>query len=526
MPPKIRALPNPGKGAPLRSIDLRDFRGGISIPPSGDSLDILGNTVRDALNVDFDRGGGVVRRPAAIYTGLATGANLNYIGWSASLGKLYTFSPFPSHTLSHASPGGSWTGVATGVSRHPGNFNGVADAQAAAEFNDAVWFTTTSTSYVPFKWSGGSTLTSLSATNPTFQDSFSSPSGFYMPYAKSLCQHRGYMFAGATYTAAGAQEGSGTRIRWSHPNDPGSWRTNDYIDVPGRLACGLVSFDDHLLITTSSGAWRLSGYSAETFVLSQLIPNKSMFLIANGEGVAVYSSGSAGSAELWLYDGQKFTDISVDIRGLTASLYPSASFSLRGAVGGLRDPYVWLPFSNGANKGYLAKYNLVSGAWSFHRYGTADFISVATPGQTQRIHGVTVSNVGSNLLSLHHMEDFSAVADNWDTNTLNINSYFTTPWIHGGQPIQKKSWKRPELIYRASGAASFNLTTYVDYVDTAVKSMTATQAGSGSNYEVDRLQSVGPGRAISIKVTGPTATNVTWSIESLTLKYRPKPLRN
>ena len=63
-------------------------------------------------------------------------------------------------------------------------------------------------------------------------------------------------------------------------------------------------------------------------------------------------------------------------------------------------------------------------------------------------------------------------------------------------------------------------------MDTADKTLTASNAGSGANFEVDKLAALGPSRAVSVKVAGPTATNVTWDIEDLILKFRPKPLRN
>ncbi len=531
MPPRIRQLPNPGKAPALRQLNLRDFTSGLLVPATGDKADIRPNAVRQALNVDFDVSGGISRRPAMTSYASKSSHQMssgNYGGIKYAAGWGYMLSAHNTDIIYKTPTATSWTTATTDTVYG-------SQLERGAQFGSYFYIPHRVVSQVvsaPIRLSSAIASTVMSMTNPTFQDSFASPSGTYIPNAYQYVAHGGYLWAIRTYDAAGAAEAP-LRIRWSHPADGGSWRTNDYIDITdGSLSATAVSFGSHLLIATTKGLWAIYGSSPENFSLIQLVRNKSLTLIAEGGGKAVFAERKHdetvdGVARIMLYDGQSLTDISHQIRGLE---YPKIT-PLAGAIGGLREQFIWMPVSyttGGVTSYFVLKYSFETGSWTQYQYGDGSVrpFFIATENSTvYKIH-CAMDNTGTTTSWWHHAEDFDAVADTLRNTTTNIAGSFTLPWIDEGQPAVKKTWKRPEILYRASGSSTFTVTSYVDYVDTADKTMTTSNAGSGSDYEVDKLTSLGPARAVSLKVAGPTSQNVTWSIDNITLKYRPKPLRN
>jgi hypothetical protein len=286
------------------------------------------------------------------------------------------------------------------------------------------------------------------------------------------------------------------------------------------------SIGQQLVLIGDNGVWVLNGYSPETFTLRRIHTAQGLIsAVTQGRGNCVSPDGRtafwADQEGIWSYNGEskKLLSANITLPVKAATGFHNSDlccFTYHGR------PHLAVRVNDGTSNGLYYVLHLDTGGWTTWTWGKS-----GTNGPRMFAWPAIESSViiwDNTFVSTY---DINALYDNIDGGSnVNIAASFTTAYVDGGEPAIKKSWKRPELQYRASGAASFTLQTYKDYTDTVDKTLTASNAGSVLNFEVDKMAALGPSRAVSVKVTGPTATNVTWDIEDLILKFRPKPLRN
>lgn len=150
------------------------------------------------------------------------------------------------------------------------------------------------------KWTGSAVTTLGTA----FNDDFTNPLNANMPKAKCIASWGGYLWVANTVESGTAFK---SRIRFSHPNNPMDFRTNDYIDVDighdGDEITALVPFHDRLLIFKAGSVHVIYGYdftsfseqlvSAEAGAISQeavAATDMSVYFFSNPDGVYEYSA--------------------------------------------------------------------------------------------------------------------------------------------------------------------------------------------------------------------------------------------
>lgn len=539
---KVRPLPSPGKARPLQIVNLRDFRGGLA-SRNGDSLDVRTNELRYCQNIIIQNTGGISSRGGFVKTTTITNGVANFDNQTAWIGETpdgklavayYSSATSASYYAALTSSGSYSQTTYAGSTRYRG-----VGANARVAFMRG---STTASSISTFIVgdSGGDAVykdgTAMSKTNPTFQDSFASPSGSYFPVCQWICTHLNYMFAGATYVAAGTVE-SATRVRWSHPGDPGSWRTNDWIDMPdGTTILGMCSIGDQLVVFTDGAVFAIRGYSAETFSL-QKIAERGLDTLSSWNNYCRTNDGKCfwlNADGVYLYDGQQVSRISDPVNELFDS---TARKNIMAPMVFVHAPRPMLVIPMQKANGASASPSSSQYMWVWHA-DTNSWVRWNVPANWTSTGRAFYTEWGGDTNSSSRLfcadgtallrYDPTAAADNvTGSSAANINANFTTAWVDADQPAIKKSWKRPELVYRGTVAGDFTITSYNDYkASTAVKTITSSNAGNATDYEVDKLTALGPARAVSIKVQAPTATNTYWALEDIALKYRPKSLRN
>lgn len=525
-------LPNPGKAKPLKSIDLVDFTGGVNARK--DAFGLAPNEVRDAVNVDFQPDGGFKLRNVArfnIVDSVNAGQNQGF--YSQTYNRILTAASNSGNDILSASPTAtSWDTVTNG----PANSNGGVIRYRSAELNATTYFVNGAGLSAGRKWTGGSSMTLMSTPGTgAWQDDFASPSGAHLPGGRFFASHNHMLWVGyPTENHSGAITYP-YRVRWSHPGDGGSWRRYDYIDITdGGALMGLQPLNDVMLVLTQRGIYAISGYDADTFAVSKI----SELGVLNELGVCSSEIG------VFFVDRQgriMLIDRNFQIRHISERIdrfweqdedtfllgQLTESWDLQ--FGGYHRKRLWVslrgnmptPLGTTVN---VATWDPELDCWSFYyieNLGSKILLST-------RFGMFAVGGADLMQLDVPHLGLSSVHADEApDGSDVHIDAHVTTRWVGQEDPTRKKTWKRPEVIYKADDECTFTVTSYRDYdYSSPVKTMTMSNVGTDVDYEVDRLQSLGPARAQSLKIAGPTDVDTDWTVDAVTLKYRSKPLRN
>jgi hypothetical protein len=371
--------------------------------------------------------------------------------------------------------------------------------------------------------------------------------------------HVGHLWAGYT-----REDGTDhpNRVRFSHPNDGGSWAEDDWIDInpgDGDAIIQMIAFRDHLVVFKANSIWAVFGYSRETFQVVE---------ISNNLGLAAHRAVVQSPLGLWFFDG-----------GLGLHLYNgsgSPQWGFEKVWPAMRDAdidldrldetaigwvegrvWVSLRIPAGADRDFITfVFDPTLGAWM--DYEICELSNFVTYTSTDGVERYLAAIVTTDYII--QLEENTSAEDNLDggagggpnsNNLWNIDSHYVTPWLSGGNPFQPKRWKRPEFIVRGGSASNITVVAYADYDDTAEQTSftlatTAQAAGGiwgtgvwgtmlwggspGTFNEIIRGGAISGGkRALSMKFIGPMdGDNVTisWGVEAFTLKYRPKRIRS
>lgn len=515
---QLQPLPNPGKSKPLQALDLIDFTGGVNL--TDDMAEVLPNQVRDCRNVDFDPDGGFSLRRGIDTTIAATGSGSSGFYFQKANRIVHDIG---SGTSVYASNGGSWTTLTTSIS------NGTALSRYnAAELGDYCYWGNGTSTGVTYRWDGAAaSATALTASAAAaWQESYSTPSGTHFPRSNYKSAHNNMMWCAETNEDATSRP---YRVRWSHPGDAGSWRSNDYIDITdGGFILGIASFREVLLVFKTKSVWAITGFDAGTFTVVKISDtgvgpyNSNAKGWCVGDDAAYFSNPGVG---IWRIDSSfALTKISRNIEVIFNSL-SLTSVDMQFGGGVRRRLFVGFSPSQVINGTTcrMAVWDPELDAWSLWdfpiQYQVSQFTLLSTDSG---LYGSMKAVGNGELISF---ETNTVTDDLTGSANVHIDGWVTTGWFAPGSIAQKKTWKRPELLYRATSASSFTLTSYVDWNGTADKTMTFSQSGSGSNYDIDRGTTMGQARAVSVTIAGPTATDTAWSVDGVVLKYRGKPLR-
>ncbi len=271
---------------PIQLYPLTDFSGGVNY--RADALELADCETPSVMNIDLGRNGGISRRDSI------TAFNAQAADF------------VPKNIWTYANGAGTYqvliqNGTAFAYCNYNNpTFTGVyvdgltcAGKMRAATMKD-LCFVQRNAERVAIKWNG-TTGTTLGV---AFNDNIAAPTGLNMPKAKCIAAWGGYMWVANTVEGANTYK---SRIRWSHANQPGDWRNNDYIDIDighdGDEITAIQPFHDRLLVFKNNSTHVIYGYDFTTFsaqVVSTQVGAISQEAVAASEGTVYFFSSPDG----------------------------------------------------------------------------------------------------------------------------------------------------------------------------------------------------------------------------------------
>lgn len=530
---RVQPLPNPGTTSQPKLLNVIDFNGGLNT--TANRFDLQPNETPDCSNVDIDRRGGIIRRAAATTSNDAntTITGVPYIYGQGTQGEALYFANRVFTSLSHTGSSvtfGSKAWAATGPT----------------VFSFGLFLGTPAVSYITNSSYKDSTLATWTGVG-RFQDSFSSPSGTHLPDARAATSHLGYAFVGYT-----AEYQSGTvgvnatatinynRLRWSHPGDGGSWRTDDYIDVGYKFdpIVAVISCGDHLLILKNASTWALHGYDADTFNLVNIsnvlgcagssaatrAPTGGVYFFDTRKGLCVYEGGAVRllSEKISSYF-PAYTPPTVTGYDSTLSYGEYDTVTVGYST---ETDRVWVSLPDSTSRAtdpptnaFSLVYDPTTGAWTKNNIKARCYFV-----WRGKLHGVWLDKT-------FYVEDKTATRDTYLGTTDHIDGYWVSPWFNAGQPVTDKRFTKPEFVLTGNQTGTFTVSVYKNYDPTTVEktitiSATNPLAVSTDYDQVFRTQVIGNAKAVALKFAGPTSEHVLWRLDGYTMKYKLKAVRS
>jgi hypothetical protein len=534
----------PNRRQPLR---LNDFTGGINL--RSDQFNLASNELADALNVEVDPRGGILSREGWRRW---NGADVTADAWNPQ--NLFLFqrtfgSPnvmLVNNNKINVSTGGTFTEleiaatpVAVSADWHGATF---------ANWGDTVYIGCgASDSTAAHKWSGTGdavALTPISA-GTEWNDDYTTPVQGVFPAAELVTTHLNYMFAANTREAGSNVR---NRIRWSHPDQPEDWATDDYIDILNAGAIAAISsFHDHLLIFAELGIWALYGIDSDSWQLqlvTRAVSTQSPNWLAESDSGVYFFSWPHG---VHYYDGTAITEVSASLR--PAFDGPDfASTALESIHLGWMNRQLWFgaPYdvtttATDAACVFVLDPTLGSGG-SWTRHVGADGAGLG-PFVEDRV-SATPKFYGCSRTTPDVMRVAQFGTDVWTDNHGGVDagfeSLFTSNWINDGIDDHKKSWKPPTVIVREFDQAyTLRYEVMHEYDESNVQRQgqrlidagsDAIQYDSGATYDsgekygvrakgshAERFGTLGSTEAIQLRLMGEAGKP--WGINSITNKF-------
>lgn len=563
-----------GRPRPVQLENVTDFTGGLNLVD--DVFKIAPNQSPELLNVDFSREGGFqVRRGTTTMV-------VDYKTIAGADALALTYSP-ESSTKWIAATGNEWLVL---HEPHPSNdyfwalreSGTMVKAMAApataftgparfAQMDNYLFITRgASTNSYRLANTSGNTIAEQSMSDPAvsgYSESYASPSTTRMPLAKTVKQHLDYLWVGNVNENGTARP---HRIRWSHPGQPGAWRSKDYIDVAlgsdSKGITALAPFRDMLLIFKDESVHALYGYDASTFQLT---------LVSNVVGTISQESVAETPDGVFFWDrrgGLNFFD-GQTLKYAFDPLYPAVEDQnidttadkvyvdwVRGRIWCTLD---WNENPEGVSQN-LVRRNLVfnptvgeQGSWTMYDVDC---------GPITEVWDGTYITWGDGSLKLMEVDVANRYTDDlgeviypssttWPSTSLYtsavfpIDAYLKTAWFDQAQPAVRKRWRRPDIVLTGHTDAELFIEVFHDYDTSEVKrGFYVQQQGQSSNalvwgegtwgdnywaktgrYSViDRGSNLGLSRAVQLKFNGPSDA-VDWAVNGFILKYKPKRVR-
>jgi hypothetical protein len=538
--------------ANLKLQRLDDFTGGLNL--RADQFHLDDNESPDLLNVDIDPRGGIKTRPGVVrlndaaISGLPGGtlSALQLYAWHAATPQLLIscpdrvlVGPAFTDTLSVSSP-------ATNV---PHSF------AAWSSATDVVYITTIG---AVRRWNGSATTT-MTSSGPTWQESFAAPGTAFFPQAQHVTTHLGQMWCASTVEESVAYP---NRVRWSHPNQPESWRSLDFVDIKdgGTGISAVVSWGDVLLVFKQRSVWAIYGVDGDTMQVVRLTDWE------GAVGPAAVASSEAGVFFLSWPDGVFFWNGQGQPKNVSESLLPlfqggevNATVKHRFNLAFL-NRRLWMSLPLGVetvqSRTWVLDPSIGSeGAWVAYEladgkgFGPGTMFSNAS-GEAQAL-AAHPSN--PHILIVDRRPASVALDDISTGGEIGFESFYLTKWHDGGVISAKKMWRRPDLIVDAPDSELIlMIDVYHNWVEQTVRrsmEVTVPLAGDTLIWNVEGVEpdgipgwgeanwgaapagslfqrgtNLGSARAVQLRFRAPLGTD--WAIKSVTLKYIPRRVRS
>lgn len=460
----------------LQEVEVSDFTGGLNTDRT--QFNLAPNESPDMLNIEVDGRRGFRTRKGWGRWNDDDILDASAVPWA------------PRNTFAqHLASGSSLVYVANDGDLYSAGSNGVFSDQSVvvaasphladfASWGDTCYIACGNTR-IPYKRIGTGTATALVDASLGFNDDYTTPVRGDGVAADLFETHGGYLFA-ASIREGGSNSGgalsAGTlhrnRLRWSHPNEPEDWATNDYIDISagGGTITALVSFQDHLLIFKTDSVWGLYGYNSESWQLIQV--SRSVGVLSpeattrSESAVFFYSSGLERGG-VYAYGGSAPVKISENISQVIDEITAPEDSWVSWSGGRL---WCCLPWNStdtyvaGVTTAMVFDPAVGQGVWVAHAPALGYLHSVV---QGSDLGGdPPLGVIGADHACLVQLDSRDAATDaiDADLSVEAFDAYYVTPWFNAGTQELRKSWRRPRVIVtQESEAVDIVMNTYWDY---------------------------------------------------------------
>lgn len=458
--------------AGINIFQQQDFTGGLNL--RSDQFQLADNESPKMLNVEIDPRGGVFSRGGMhrINTTPVIAAG----SWvPEKLTPFYGTTPhvmLTTQTKVYKSTGSNFTVLQWDNAGTPTDVTANSSHGAClAAWGDTLYIATgTAGSAGGYRWQTGNTYATpltASGTNPQAWQAYGDAPSGKIPQAEHLVVHANKMFAANTNEGGVAYP---NRVRWSHEFIPDNWLQNDYIDINagGNGIQGMVVANGQLIIFKPNATFLLYGYDSTNFQIIELSGSLGCqshhAMCATDTGVYFYALGRG----LFFSDGNSIVDVFKNVRPIIDLGYVSSS-SIEGVslswVGGR----VWLslPYSttgtipsnptiNLVFDPTLAAYTMFQTADGYGVVAGCDFRTTSSADYRLMIHPT--------LPRVLDVDKYNVATDNVAGTEAGFTSYYRTKWFDAGTYMQKKMFRRPEIVMKeAEIAQDVNVKVYHDF---------------------------------------------------------------
>ena len=518
---------------------LEAFTGGLNL--RSDQFNLAENESPDLLNVVVDPRGGIRQRDGV--------DRLNTTALSSDIKGIWGFFTDSGTSQIMVNHG---TAVAYATT---GNFTDLTGITARTAGSRVYGTTMNNVAYgvsgdkVSFRWDG-STAADLGLVLNGSAGNF--PQCQYVTFWNNFAWTANTVESGTSHPS---------RVRWSNSNDPEKWTAADYVDIDigerGDYITGLVPAGDRLLVFKSNSVHAIYGFDSDSFQVVNLTNDVGSIPLSSPVSTTFGAFFGYANNGVYAYDGERFI-------WLFAKLQPAID---DGRIRNLETNPPQLAWGNNKlyvsvdwlEDGVTARRTLIydptmgeGGAWVTTDIDAAPLYAYNPPNATSTVYGGCVANTGI----LVDVEDAqNRTSDRYVGSTeAHIVSYFVTRWVTGRDPIVKKRWGRPRVVLSAESTITLPILIYKDFdkseqsnafelsvtgkvsqsrwdtakwddADAASAYVAEWDAISSSlTANVQNLPTLGTGRSISMKVSGPS-TNNHWEVNALAFTYTPRRLR-
>ena len=531
---------------------LESFSGGLNYRT--DQFNLAPNESPDLLNVDIDPRGGVkLRKGVTAINSTQVSSSKEIIGLGSFFTDTGTSQIVGNYGTAVAhSTGGDFTTISSGITARTDGTR-----MYGMTMNNV--FYGVSGDVVSFKWDGSS--------GADLGTTLDGSAGNY-PIAQYTAFWNNFAWAAKT-REDGTYENS--RVRWSNANFPEKWTANDYVDIDegerGDYITGLLPLSDRLLVFKNSSVHAIYGFDSDTFQVVALSRDVGSVALSSPVSTPYGVFFWYGREGVMLYDGQQFTNVfeklipAVDngrISFTTAPqlawfenrLYVSVDMLKHYETGTTRSRHVFI-------------YDPSIRSWAVTDINAATLHVHSAPTALPLLLGASQFAGSGDKGRVIKLEQTRTTDSYNGSATTRINSFFTTPWISGKNPVTKKRWGKPQIVMDAAFTQTMEVDVYSDFdkastsktvyinvfgressstwgADSSGSSTWASSADSdgaplGGNgvwsseaaaniTDVIRLQSLGLSKSVALKIKGPSQS-VDWEINGIMFTYKPRRLR-
>lgn len=521
MPPGTRQIRPPGRSIPYTPNTIADFRGGLV--RTRDFAELEPNQVINISNFDLDRGGGLKTRPGtkravlnlttetgAVQTGRAL-ANMGYYGDSQG-GEKILLSKGENAAAVIWCPTSGTARTLTGI--NAAHFYRLAGYTVILAHEAA----TPTAVYID----DGDILNATATTmTELYEDDYETPTTVGHPPARYGCvQH---------YRAWIVDESLVNRVRFSHPNDPRYWHSDDWIDVGPKSSdiTGLYALGSVVLCVKQDSVWYIQGDVLAAMRLRKL----DQPIAADFSDAFEVRTSCEGQGRVWIWTK---ADGLVSINGNLEPSFHAEKLRRFGDVPGVASisyadgkVFCW---SDEFDITYV--YDPAIDGWTTYSYEMSEFTNITLGTYSAQGDTVTlfldegaIDGSGHNYVMV--MDEQLTTDSRGATPTVSaIPASVTTSFQWGQGPTEPDKWGRPRVLLETEDGVDLSGTILV------YKNLEDTTAVATTNWTLDyseegyvknvRGPSAGSAESVAYRVT--TAGERVY-LHAIVPRFRPKRIR-